>query len=892
MFIIDGHSLLYKAYFAIRGLSTREGMPTNGIFGFAQMLFRVIKETEPHYLIVTFDSEGPTFRKEIYEDYKANRPIMPGDLQLQLPYLDRMLDALKVSRLSKKGYEADDLIATIASQAEKEGWQTRIVSADKDLFQLVNEKTHVLRFSKKQIIEYDPARVEEKMGVPPDKITDLFGLIGDTSDNIPGIKGVGPVTATRLLREFNNMEDILEKTSQINNAKLRDKLRNNAEKARLSKRLATVKSDVPLDVQTKNFRFDFKITPEIETLFEKLEFKTLLASLHNREVKTHHTLQDVEYKVLREKEELETFIKEAKSAELLAIDTETTSTDPMQCRLVGISMSFTPGKAAYIPVGHDPLAAGGKQLSLREVRRLLTPLLESRKLKKCGHNIKYDIKVLHRSGLRLQNITFDTMVASYLLNPAKTNHGLKTIAPEELGIPMRPISDLIGKGKKSITMDKVPIGKASTYACLDADVTLRLADHFEPKLQQSRLLDLFESLEMPLIPVLAKMETTGIAIDVSHFEKLSIETKTRLEEVQSECHELAGHPFNLNSPKQVATVLFDEIGLTPSKKGKTGYSTDVTVLQALADAHPLPGKLLEYRSYEKLLSTYIEALPRQINPETGRVHTSYIQTQAATGRLSSREPNLQNIPVRTPQGRSIRRGFIPGEKGWVLFSADYSQIELRILAHLSGDQALVKAFDEGRDIHRLTAVKIFGGPEDFITDEMREAAKTINFGIIYGMSAHGLAVQLGISRGEAKQFIDHYFRSYHGVRKWIDQTVQEAKEKGYVSTLLGRRRYVPDLTSSNRNIRAAAERIAVNTPIQGSSADMIKKAMISLDSRLKLENSPARLLMQVHDELILEVPENEVDALTPLVTEEMEGALPLDVPIKVGVKTGLNWAEC
>jgi len=892
LFIIDGHSLLYKAFFAIRGLSTKTGIPTNGVYGFAQMLLRVIREGMPMHLCVTFDSKIPSFRKELYSEYKANRAVMPDDLQIQIPYVYKMLDALKIKYITMDGFEADDVIATLARLAEKEGWDTRVVTADKDLFQIVSPQTHVLRFGKETIEEYDPPAVKEKMGVTPEQITDLFGLTGDTSDNIPGVPGIGPVTGTKLLKEFGTLENIIHGASRIENLKWREKILTNIDNACLSKQLATVKNDIPMNVDFQTLVCKVEITPELKSLFEDLEFKSLLAALGESKEEQPRIARKTLYRILRTPRELETYTQEAASSPFIAIDTETTSSDPMRARLVGISMSFKPGDAVYIPIGHLETVAGGPQISLKDVVRILSPLFGSTDVKKCGHNIKYDILILRKVGLEIENISFDTMLASYLLNPEKTSYGLKTLAPLELDIPMRPITSLIGEGKNSITMDKVSVQDAADYACLDADATLQLMYHYDPKLQADKLDHLFSAIEIPLIPVLSEMEWNGIAIDAAYFRNLSHRTKRELDKLETECYEIVGHPFNLNSPKQVSSILFEEIKLAPMKKGKMGYSTDVTVLQALSKVHPLPMKLLEYRKYEKLLSTYIDALPEQINPETGRIHTSYIQTGTATGRLSSRDPNLQNIPVRTPQGREIRAGFIPGHKGWRLLSADYSQIELRILAHLSGDETLIKAFQKGEDIHELTAIRIFGGVKDLITPQIRDAAKTINFGVIYGMSAHRLASDLEIPRSAAKKFIDDYFKTYSGVKIWIDQTIQEAREKGYVTTLLGRKRYVPDLRSSNKNIRAGAERIAVNTPIQGTSADMIKKAMIQIHQRLKKEQLSSKLLIQVHDELIFEAPENEIDRLKPLVIEEMECALPLNVPVRVSVKIGANWAEC
>lgn len=893
LYIIDGHSILYKAYFAIRGLSTKSGIPTNAVFGFAQMLLRLIRDNKPQYLIIAFDSKAPTFRKEIFSEYKANRPIMPDDLQIQLPYVEKMLDALEIKRLAMDGFEADDIIASLTHLAEQKGFETRVVTADKDLFQIVTQKTHILRFNKENIEEYDPEQVRKKMGVPPERIADLLGLMGDSSDNIPGVAGVGPVTAVKLLNEYKSLEGVLEKADSIKNERLREKIKAGAEIARLSRKLATVKNDISIEDDFSLFQFDLKCTENLEQLFQELEFKALLntikeATLTIKEPVKSQTI----YRVIRDKKDLVEFLRSIPEEKTLSIDTETTSSDSLRCGLVGISLSCKPGEAAYIPIGHSPDIAGGDQMPIEDAREALSPVLQSTEIIKCGHNIKYDIHVLKGVGLSISANVFDTMIASQLLEPERESHGLKALAPQEIGIPMKPIAELIGSGKNMISMDQVPVKMTADYACLDADASLQLMRHFKPQLEESGLENLFNDVEMPLVSILAQMEATGIAIDAAHFENLAADTKTILRRLEGDCFELAGHPFNLNSPKQVAAVLFEELKLPATKKGKSGYSTDVSVLEEISSKHPLPKKLLEYRGYEKLLSTYIETLPRQVNPKTGRIHTTYIQNGAATGRLSSREPNLQNIPVRTPEGRAIRAGFIPGEKGWRLLSADYSQIELRILAHLSGDKALVEGFRQGADIHKLTAARIFGSPEELITDEMRDMAKVINFGVIYGMTAHGLAIQTRLTRYDAQKFIDDYFHIYGGVRQWIDRTTAEAAQKGYVSTLLGRRRFIADMKSPNKTIRAAADRVAVNTPIQGTSADMIKKAMIAVHNRLRNDNFRARMLMQVHDELVFETPEDETERLAAMVTEEMEQALPLNVPVRVGIKTGFNWAEC
>lgn len=892
LFIIDGYSILYKGYYAIRGLSTREGIPTNAIFGFANMLFKTLRETEAKYVCVTLDSKGPTFRNQIYEDYKSNRPEMPEDLQVQIPYLNRLLDALKITRLERQGYEADDLIATLSSMAVERGWETKILTADKDLFQIVTDKAHILRFEKNDLIEYDPQNVEKKMGVRPEKIADLFGLMGDSSDNIPGVPGIGPKTAVKLLKKFDSVEEIIENSKRIENKRIQNKINDYSTQALISKKLATVKHDVLIEVDFDDLHFSTEVSPELESLLLELEFKKLISTLREQENVKKSENRETNYRIIRQIEELQDYINEAMKSELVALDTETTSLDCMQCKLVGISMSYRPNEAVYIPVGHSEAVAGGPQIPIDKVKRIISPLLESEKVKKCGHNLKYDIKVLHNADFKISNISFDSMLASRLLDPGTVGHGLKFLSSALLGIRMNPIQDLIGKGKQEITMAEVPVKDAAPYACLDADATLQLCGHLAPRLKEHEMNDLYYNLELPLLEVLSKMEETGIAIDQEHFFRLKKQNGEKLIKIIKECHNLAGSEFNLNSPQQIGEILFQKIRLTPLKKGKSGYSTDVNVLTALSKEHPLPGKILEYRSIEKLMTTYIETLPEQVNPATGRIHTTFMQIGAATGRLASKDPNLQNIPVRTEAGKAIRRGFIPGETGWMFLAADYSQIELRILAHLSGDPMMSDAFHRNKDIHAATAAKIFGILEEFVTPEMRNAAKIINFGIIYGMSAHRLSRELDISHSEASRFIKDYFTHYSQVKDWMDNLVKKAKKNGYVETLLGRRRYVPDLKSPNYNIRSGARRIAINSPIQGTSADMIKLAMLKIDRELKGKNYQARMLIQVHDELIFEAPEEELPRLEKIVKTEMENALPLDVPVQVGIKTGSNWSEC
>jgi len=901
LYLVDGHSHLYKAFYGVRGLSTSRGLPTNAIFGFVQMLHRLIESRQPDYLAVVFDAPGPSFRNEIYPAYKANRPLQPEDLSVQIPWIKRILGEMRLPILELQGFEADDAIATLATRGRDQGLAVWIVSSDKDLFQLVEPHIRILRMEPDNEIEIDAEGVRQRLGVGPEQIPDLLGLMGDSSDNIPGVPKVGEKTAAALLAQFPTIEALYENLDRLANPRQQNLLGGHREEALLSKHLATVRRDLPLPVEVGDLQRKEPNLAGLRAIYEELEFRKLLdrlgpvaretaeqaSSLSRAEPVERH----VDYRTLDEEAKLRDFVAAIKPGSLLAVDTETSAVNPMSAELVGISLSIEPNAAVYIPVGHRLL--GAQQLSLDRVRAIVGPILADSNMPKTGQNLKYDLKILARHGMKLEGIVFDTLLASYLLDPDRPSHGLKTLARDRLGITMTGIEDLIGPKGKQGSMADIAIERVAAYACADADVALQLTHLLGRELHEQGLDDVFNRIEIPLMTVLNNMEMTGVRIDRAHFAALSAELDARLKTLAREICEIAGKSFNISSPKQVAQILFHDLGLKPTRQGKTGYSTDVSVLEQLSrEGNVLPRKILDYRALEKLKTTYADTLPEMVNPRTGRIHTSYNQAVAATGRLSSSEPNLQNIPVRTPEGRLIRQGFLALEEGHVLLAADYSQIELRVLAHFTRDPALVEAFRGGHDIHRLTASRIFGCPPNEVSDEVRAQAKVVNFGIIYGMSAHGLAEQLEISRTQARQFIDDYFAAYPGVRRWTEEIVASAREKGYVTTLSGRRRNIANIASRNSNLRLAAERVATNTPIQGTAADLIKIAMIAVDRRLRKMASRAQMIMQVHDELIFDLPESEVESLRKVVCEEMENALPLEVPLRVDVKIGHNWAEC
>jgi len=881
LYLIDGNGYIHRAFHALPPLTNSSGQMVNAVYGFTRMILKILRQEKPDYVAVCFDFPAPTFRHKEFPEYKITRKETPDELKQQIPLAHKIVKALNIPVFEKEGYEADDLIGTLSENASREGIETIIVTGDKDALQLVDESIKVLNEPKD--IFYTEEVVKEKMGVSAQQITDLMGLVGDTSDNVPGVFGIGPKTATELIQEFSSIENLYQNLSRVKE-KLREKLEKGREEAFLSKRLVTIVKDVPLEVDVRACRVGEFDREELLKLFRELEFKTLIVELLPQEEK-----HKVDYKGIFSGKEFETLLDELKEAPLFSLDLETTSPDPMRAKIVGISFALEPYSACYIPLMHSYLGAP-EQLEKKYVLERLKHILENDSIKKYGQNIKYDLIVLKREGVDLSGIYFDSMVASYVLNPSKMNHNLDDIALEYLNHRTVPFRELIGKGKRATTIDKVEVERVIPYASSDADIALRAAKIMERELGEKGLDKLFYEVEMPLVEVLAEMEMNGVVIDVDYLATLSRDFSLRLRELEKEIYKLSGQEFNINSPRQLSFILFEKLNLPVISRTKTGASTSEEVLLQLAEKHKLPQLIIEYRELQKLKSTYLDALPQMVNPETGRLHTSFNQTVTATGRLSSSEPNLQNIPIRTEDGRKIRRAFIP-EKGCLFVSADYSQIDLRVLAHISGDESLRDAFLHNEDIHRRTASELFGVPQEEVTPELRRIAKTVNFGLSYGMSPYGLSKDLGVSQTEAKKYIDSYFQKYKGVKNYIEKIVVQARKDGFVSTLLNRRRYLPEINSKNGSVRGFAERIAINTPIQGTSADIIKVAMIRIREKLKAAGSKAKMSLQIHDELLFEVPEEEVDELSHLAKKEMEGAVSLNVPVVADIKVGKNWRD-
>jgi DNA polymerase-1 len=888
LFLIDGSSYIFRAFYAIRHLSSSKGLPTNAIYGFIQMLLKVIKEHHPDYLVITFDSKAPTFRSEVYKEYKANRPAMPEGLTPQIPYIKRIVEGYRIATLEMEGYEADDLIGTVAKGVESKA-DVVIITGDKDILQLVTDHIQVYDTMKEK--RFGVEEVGERFGVMPEQVVEVMGLAGDAIDNIPGVPGIGEKTAIELIRTFGSIENLLGHLDQIPQKKLKEKLEIHGELARLSRKLATIHTDVPLAYRLEEFAISSPDPKILREIFKELEFNKLLKDLPEENAGSQ---AGRDYRLITDRNEFLALLEDLRKAKLFAIDLETTSPFPMWADLVGISLSFAPNQAFYIPIGHHRAATdptcGGSQLPLSWALGQLKPILEDGEVKKVGQNIKYDWIVLKRYDIHLQGIYCDTMIASYLLNPTKHNHNLADIAREYLDRAVMEYKEVVGTGLKAVTFDQIEPEKARDYSCEDAEVALQLSSILLPKLEEGGFKDLFDQLEMPLILVLAKMEMNGVKIDTDLLKDFSKEIENQLLQKIERIYGLAGEVFNINSPQQLGKILFDKLRLPVVKKTKTGYSTDVEVLTKLSLQHDLPLEVLSYRNLSKLKSTYIDALPRLIHPETGRVHTSYNQTVTATGRLSSSDPNLQNIPIRAEEGSRIRQAFIP-EEGWTIVSGDYSQIELRILAHLSRDETLMEAFQKDEDIHARTASEIFGVPIEKVEPRMRREAKVINFGIIYGMSAYGLSQQLGSEPKVAQAYIDEYFKKYTGVQTYIEISLVEARQKGYVTTLLHRRRYLPDIHSPTAAIRQASERMAINTPLQGTAADIIKVAMIHIQNRIEELSLSTKMMMQVHDELVFEVPEGELQKALSLIQNEMENVMELSVPLKVSIHSGKNWAE-
>jgi len=897
LFVIDGPAYVHRSFHAIRELTSPDGRPTNAVYGFTRMLLKLLKEEQPEYAAVAFDVSRVTFRNDLYPAYKAARKETPAELIEQTPVIQDVIRGLGIEVLEAEMFEADDIMGTLARQATERGMDTVLVTGDKDMLQLVSDTVTVLDPMRANGGRYTPDSVRERFSVGPELIPDIFGLWGDSSDNIPGVRGIGEKTSKQLIEQYGSLDAVYEHIDEFKGVR-RQRLEEDRDNAFLSRNLARIRTDVALPVGPEECRVKSADRAAIAALFKELGFISLL----DKYMAGAET-RDVSYVTVQTRNELDTLVETLRASGRFAVDTETTSRHPMEASLVGISVACEPGTAYYIPVGHSresltlPARDGelfgetmAEQMPMDDVLDRLRPLLEDPSTPKIGQNIKYDMIVFARHGIRLDGIDFDTMVASYLIEAGRGRHSLDELAARHLDWRKIPVSDLIGSGVHEITMDRAPVDKVAQYACEDADVTLRLRSVLEPKLTEFGQNELFRDVEMPLVAVLARIEETGIAIDRDLFARLEVWLDKELSRLTGEIHDLAGHAFNLNSPQQLRVVLFEELDMPVVKRTRSGPSTDISVLEQLALDHPLPEKIIEYRRLQKLRSTYVDVLPRMAHPETGRIHTSFNQAVTATGRLSSSNPNLQNIPVRTELGRNIRRGFVPKE-GWRFVSADYSQVELRLLAHLSGDPNLIEAFERDQDIHSRTAARLFGIPDDQVTAELRRHAKVVNFGIIYGMSAFRLGRDFQIPQQEAQEFIDRYFALYSGVKEYLDSTIETACEKGYVGTLFGRRRYLPDISHSNTARRRHAARAAINMPVQGSSADIIKIAMVRLDKELNRRSFASRMVLQVHDELLLECPEQETGRVAELCKEVMEHIQPLRVPLKVDVGIGANWAD-
>ncbi len=895
LYIIDGHALCYRAYYAFikNPLKNSSGQNTSAIFGFVRMLFKLIEEQKPDYLAVAFDPPKKSFRFELYSEYKANRQKMPDDLKSQIEEIKNMVQVLGIKMLVEPDYEADDILGTVSANYASENLEVVLVTGDKDAYQLVNENVKIYA-NKKGISEheiYDSEAVENKLGIRPDQVIDYMAITGDTSDNVPGVKGIGEKGALKLINEYSSLDSIYENIENIK-GKTKELLIKEKEMAYLSKDLVSIRKDVAIELDVDKLNVPSFNTPEIREYFKKLEMNSIVRDFFGEETKTAGVKQKAEvkkYEIIRDEESLLKAIAEIKKAGIVSVDTETTSLQPVESELVGISLSIKEKTGWYIPLLSTSLFPEN-MIPLKQALAILKDILEDPSIKKIGQNIKYDLSVFKNQGIKLAGVYFDTMIASYLINPNERRHNLDDMAENYLNYKTITYTELTGKGKNAVSISEVPVEKTAEYAIEDADIALRLYIIFEKKISENELSDLFFNIEMPLVEILSEMESCGVKVDTEYFKELALENNKLLADVEKNIFKESGSEFNINSTQELAVVLFDKLGMKPVKKTKTGFSTDITVLEALQGKHPVIKHLISYRTLSKLKNTYIDALPQIIIPKTGRIHTSYNQTVAATGRLSSSDPNLQNIPIRDDFGKKIRRGFIP-DKGFMFLSADYSQIELRLAAHLSGDENMIRAFRDGIDIHSMTASSVFGVPIIEVNSDMRRQAKIINFATIYGVSPYGLSQQADIGFKEAVDFIRIYFETYPGFRKYIDETIDFAKKNGYVKTMLGRKRPVPEINSKTVFMREGAERIAINTPIQGTSADMIKIAMIKIFNELNSLNMKSRMIMQVHDELVIEVFESEKEKVEKIVKSNMENAVRLNVPVIVDTGWGKNWEE-
>ncbi len=883
--LIDASAFCYRAYYAIPSLSNSAGEPTNALYGFITMIRKLLVDTAPEYAAVCFDRKEATFRHDRFKEYKAHRKPMPEDMIPQLEPIKEYCRLAGLALFEKAGYEADDILGTLAVSAEKEGHDVLIATGDKDAMQLVTDRIKIISAHKDNLI-FDAAAVRRHFdGLGPEKVVDIMSLMGDSSDNIPGVKGIGEKTAIKLIQEFGSLERLLEHVGRIKSKSQQALLREHAEMAKESKYLAAIDTQVPVEVNWDQIR----VRPANETglaeFYKRYEFRTLLKELS---VGSSTDEGKREYQTILSEKEFAKLLQELKKAPAFSFDTETTSADPMRAKLVGLSFSWAPFQAAYVAVSGFS-SGGNSELSIEKIITGLRPILEDPDKKKYGQNIKYDWIVMKENGVTLQGIAFDTMIASYLVNPLKLNHNLDDISFEYLGVKKITTASLLGSGKKQITMAEVSPEKIAEYAAEDADCVFRLVPILKQKLEEYGLEDLFQKMELPLLEVLAKMEMNGVSLDLKFLKELSDNAGKDLERLSSGIIEEAGFEFNINSTKQLAEVLFEKMKLPVIKRTKTGYSTDVSVLEKLAQTYEFPKKLLEYREKTKLKSTYLDALPEMVNLRTELIHSSYNQTTTATGRLSSSDPNLQNIPIRTETGRLVRKAFVPRGAKRKILGADYSQIELRILAHLSGDENLTSAFHEDRDIHRFTATLLYGVKEADVTRPMRDLAKLVNFSVIYGKTAFGLSQELKISVSEADGFIQSYFKRYAKVKEYIEFLKEQARKDGFLTTILGRRSFFPDINSRNVQIRQFAERAAVNAPIQGSAADLIKAAMITIQKRIETEKLNGLMIMQVHDELVFDVAEEETEKWKALVKNEMESAYLMKVPLRVDFFMGSSW---
>ena len=916
LYLVDGHALAYRAYFALAAtgsrFQTKTGEPTAATFGFINVILSLMERERPEYLAVAFDT-GRTFRNDTYPDYKATRAKMPDELRLQIERIRELVDAFCFPRLETEGYEADDVLGTIARQAAEKGLTVKIITGDRDLLQLVTDRIVVNLTGAKisESTDYYPEQVVEKLGVRPDQVVDYKALVGDTSDNIPGVRGIGKKTAETLLNKFATLDEIYGHLDEVG-GRVKTMLEEHKQEAYMSYDLARIRTDVPISLDLEQARTDSIDLPKVTALFNLLEFRALgqrLATLMNKGVIGMPGDQlalfgqepvklglppknDIRVTVVDSKESLSHLVETLKTAKRISIDTETTSTDPMRAVLVGISLAVEEGSAYYIPVGHNTSAS---QLAVNTVVNAITPALTDQNIPKIGHNLKYDCLVLRNHGLEITPLAFDTMIAAWVLEPDSRRLGLKKMAEDELDVSMTEIRELIGSGSKQLTMDLVAISDVAPYAGADAEIPLRLEKLLRERLIKNDLMKVFKEIEMPLIPVLMDMEYAGIAVDKEFFKKFSVELSGRILEIQKEVYKQVGYDFNLNSTQQLSKALFETLHLSPpdsSNKTKAGsFSTAADVLEIIKDKHAVVDLLLEYREISKLVSTYLDALPKQVNPKTGRVHTSFNQTGSVTGRLASSDPNLQNIPTRTDLGHKVRQGFV-ADPGKVLLSVDYSQIELRIAAHMSNDESMLAAFRAGQDIHATTAAAIYNIPLDQVSKDQRRHAKAINFGLIYGMGVFGLMQSTGLTRSEAENFIKEYFQEFPGIKYYLDNIRKVAAEQGYVETMLGRRRYFPELQhAANQQLKARAEREAINSPIQGSAADIMKVAMIQLPGALKKAGLSAQILLQVHDELLLECPENELSKTIEVTQNSMECAYQLSIPLETDVAVGKNWGD-